>query len=250
MSETTGIIRLSPTGSHGLTPLAIDAADFQTPPEAQNLHVCFADETLGLSVGVWDTTSMQEAFGPYPGDEFIVVLEGAFRLLDNTGAGVAAKAGQCVAIRNGIPVSWRQDGYLKKFYMTYKDPRATSPQGLTAEGGVIVLSPEMSLTDADLMEDTSTPQRDRNLFSNAHGNFEVGLWDTQVLNTELEPFPYHEMAQILEGEVSLTEADGRRHHFTAGDVFFIPAGTPCIWHVPTYLRKFYAALDPANRPGE
>lgn len=248
MGDTTGIIRLQANGPEGLTPLPIDPAEFETPPEAQNLHVYFADANLGLTVGVWDSGPMQEAFGPFPGDEFIVVLEGAFRVLDGSGAGVSAKAGQCATLRNGIPVSWQQDGYVRKFFMTYNDPRAATPQEPPAEGGVIVLSPDVTLTDAELMEDTSTPQRDRNLFSNDLGNFDVGLWDTQVLNTPLEPFPYHEMAQVLEGEVYLTEADGTRHHFTAGDVFFISAGTPCIWHVPKYLRKFYAALDPANRP--
>lgn len=248
MRDRTGIIRLHANGPEGLAPLPIDPAEFETPPEAQALHVYFADADLGLTVGVWASSPMQESFGPFPGDEFIVLHEGAFHVLDGSGAGVAAKAGQCAAIRNGIPVSWQQDRSVRKFFMTYNDPRAAAPQGLTAEGGVIVLSPDMTLTDAELMEDTSTPQRDRNLFSNDLGNFDVGLWDTQVLNTELEPFPYHEMARILEGEVYLTEADGTRHHFTAGDVFFIPAGTPCIWHVPKYLRKFYAALDPANRP--
>lgn len=248
MRDRTGIIRLHANGPEGLTPLPIDPAEFETPPEAQALHVYFADADLGLTVGVWDSSPMQEAFGPFPGDEFIVLHEGAFHVLDGSGTGVSAKAGQCAAIRNGIPVRWQQDGSVRKFFMTYNDPRATASQGLTAEGGVVVLSPDMTLTDAELIEDTSTPQRDRILFSSDLGNFDVGLWDTQVLNTKLEPFPYHEMAQVLEGEVTLTEADGTRHHFTAGDVFFIPAGTPCIWHVPKYLRKFYAALDPANRP--
>ncbi|MBW4974385.1 DUF861 domain-containing protein [Roseovarius mucosus] len=250
MRDNTGIIRLHANGPDGLTPVAVDPAEFDTPPEAQNLHIYFADPALGLNVGVWQSAPMQEAFGPFPGDEFIVMLEGAFGLRDGagTGVGAGAKAGQCAAIRNGIPVSWHQDGSVRKFFMTYNDPRAAAPQDLTAKGGLTTLSPEMTLTDAELMEDTSTPQRDRILFSNDLGNFDVGLWDTQVLNTELEPFPYHEMAQVLEGEVYLTEADGTRHHFTAGDVFFIPAGTPCIWHVPSYLRKFYAALDPENRP--
>ncbi len=248
MRDNPGIIRLNPNGPAGLTPVAIDPAEFETPPEAHTLHVYFADADLGLTVGVWYSTPMQEAFGPFPGDEFIVLQEGAFKLRDAAGASMGAKAGQCAAIRNGIPVSWQQDGTVRKFFMTYNDPRAAAPQNLTAEGGMTVLSPEMRLTDAELMEDTSTPQRDRILFSSDLGNFDVGLWDTQVLHTELEPFPYHEMAQVLEGELYLTEADGTRHHFTTGDVFFIPAGTPCIWHVPKYLRKFYAALDAANRP--
>ncbi|MEO1198672.1 MAG: cupin domain-containing protein [Pseudomonadota bacterium] len=229
--------------------MTLDPADFHTLPSEQNVHVYFENEELGMSVGVWDTTTMQEAFGPYPGDEFILVLDGAFEMLDGDGKGVPAKAGQSVIFRNAIPVSWKQDGYLKKFYVTYLDPRAETPQGLSAEGGIITLEPDMVLTDADLLTGTSTPQREKVFFKNDHGNMEAGLWDTQTLHTDMEPFPWHEFAQVLDGHVTLVEEDGTEQSFAPGDVFFVPAGTVCSWRVSTYLRKFYAALDPSIRPG-
>ena len=248
MTQPTGIIRFEPNGPDGLTRMELSADDFHTMPSEQNVHVYFEDPELGMSAGVWDTTTMQEAFGPYPGDEFILVLDGQFQMLDENGHGVPARKGQNVIFRNGIPTSWKQDGYLKKFYITYMDPRADTPQIESAAGGVIVLDPDSQLSDADLLENTSTPQRERVFFENLHGNFEVGLWDTQTLSTELEPFGYHEFAHVLEGEVTLREADGTEHHFKSGDVFFVPAGTLCSWHVPRYLRKYYAALNPAIRP--
>ncbi|WP_306116029.1 MULTISPECIES: cupin domain-containing protein [unclassified Roseovarius] len=249
MKSRQRIVRLSPNGPDGLDPMTLDPADFATPPEAQNVHVYFQDDELGLSVGVWDTTTMQEAFGPYPGDEFIVVLEGHFRMLDADGDGVPAQQGQSVIFRNGAPVSWKQDGYLKKFYITYLDPRAPTPAVECANGGIIALDPDQTLTDADLLTDTRTPQREKVFFTNDHRNFEVGLWDTQTLQTEMAPFESHEFCQVLDGEVTLTEDNGTAHHFKTGDVFFVPAGTVCAWNVPAYLRKYYATLDPSIRPG-
>jgi len=249
MAAEARIKRFEVNGPDGLKPMTLNPADFHTVPREQNLHVYFDDPELGMSVGVWDTTTMQEAFGPYPGDEFILVLEGGFKMLDASGDGVPAKTGQSVIFRNGIPVSWKQDGYLKKFYITYLDPRAETPQIDSAEGGVQTLDADMQLTDAHLLPDTTTPQREQVFFKNDHGNMEVGLWDTQAMQTEMAPFPWHEFTQVLDGEVTLTEPGGIAQTFRAGDVFFIPAGTVCGWDVPKYLRKFYAALDPSIRPG-
>ncbi|MCR9127016.1 MAG: cupin domain-containing protein [Rhodobacteraceae bacterium] len=246
------IYRFDPEGEGGLTPMTLDPADFHDMPAAQNVHVYYQDDELGMSAGVWDTTPMQEAFGPYPGDEFIIVLDGHFDMMDSadgSGRNVACKKGQGVIFRNGIPISWKQHDYLKKFYITYMDPRAETPLGLAAEGGVIALDPDITLTDADMMDTDTSVQRDRIMFTNDHGNFTVGMWDTQTMHTTPEPFPWHEFAQVLEGEVFLTGADGVEHRFGPGEVFFIPAGTITAWRVPQYLRKFYAALDPSIRPG-
>lgn len=81
------VIRLNregPAGS-GLTKMELDPADFQSDLPEQYLHIYFQDDVLGLTVVVWTTTSMQEAFGPYPGDEFMCVLEGQVAMVDSAG---------------------------------------------------------------------------------------------------------------------------------------------------------------------
>ncbi len=252
MNTQLQLVRLEPKGPDGLRPMDLSPYEFHSRPEQQNLHVYFEDEDLGMSVGVWDTTPMQEPFGPYPGDEFIVVLDGHFDMMDTvdgSGHNVACKKGQSVIFRNGVPVSWKQHDYLKKFYITYTDPRAEVPNGLSAEGGIQALDPNFTLTNADILPDTTIKQREKVLFENDHGNFEVGCWDTDAFTSDVEPFPYHEFGQILEGEAVLTDAEGAEHVFKPGDCFFIPAGTPLGWHVPKYLKKYYAALDPTIRPG-
>lgn len=253
MSAPRKVIRFDPDGPDGLKPMTLNPDDFHAVPDEQTLHVYFEDHDLGLSAGVWTTTPMQERFGPYPGDEFIYVLDGHFDMMDRadgSGSNIPCAKGQSVIFRNGVPISWKQHDTLKKFYITYTDPRVATPAGLSADGGIQTLDPNLRLTDSDLLPGTSTPQREQIYFTNDHGNFEVGLWDTQALSTELEPFPWHEFAQVLEGEVTITEQDGVQQTFVAGDVFFVPEGTVCAWQIPRYLRKFYAALNPSIRPGD
>lgn len=252
MTNPLSIIRFERDGPDGLKPMDLDPADFHTMPDQQTLHVYFEDAELGMSAGVWETTPMQEAFGPYPGDEFIFVLDGHFDMMDTedgSGENVTCAKGQSVIFRNGIPVSWKQHDVLRKFYITYMDPRAETPVGLEAKGGVQALDADMTLSDADLLEDTEAKQRERVLFLNDHGNFEVGLWDSGAFTTEVAPAQVHEFVQVLDGSVSLTDANGTRHDFVKGDIFFIPAGAQCSWHVSDYVRKYYAILDPAIRPG-
>ncbi len=248
MTSQLRIHRLVADPPAGLSPLPIDPADFQTVPDSQNWHVAFSDPDLGLNVGVWDTTAMQEALGPYPGDEFIFVLEGAFEMRDASGAGVPAKAGQCVLFRNGAPLSWTQQGYLRKLFLLYDDPRAARPGSEPAEGAVTTHETTAELTQADQVPDSPTQERDRELFRNAHGNMTAGLWDTGPFTSEMGPFPHHELCHVTGGEAILTEPDGTAHTFRAGDTFFIPKGANCAWHVTEYMKKYYVILDPSIRP--
>lgn len=252
MSETPKIIRLSASGADGkgLMPLDLDAEDFQSPLPEQHYHLYFSDPEIGLNIGVWDTTTMQEAFGPYPGDEFILVLDGAFAMIDGKGEATEGKAGEMVAFRNGAPMSWKQEGYLKKFYLTLLDPDAETPAIDNADGAVIVVDPATRLTDADILsEDDSTGsgaiEREVTFFENDAGTMSVGLWDCQAFEgNEMEPFPCHELVVMAEGEVTIKEPGGIAQTFKTGDVFFVPMGTICSWHVPNYIRKFFAAVEP------
>ena len=254
MSNELRVMRLQPDGPEGvgLEKMQLDPDDFQSELPEQYIHVYYEDEQLGLSVGVWTTTSMQEAFGPYPGDEFMWVLEGRVAMMDADGEATKARQGETFCIRNAIPISWKQVGFLRKFFMTYANPDAEVPSIDSADGGVMVL-------DADSIETAMSPMKTTEpfvivgekplqhahvLFTNDAGNYFVGMWDSISFDSEMRPFPWHEMVQLLEGEVEITEADGTSHRFSAGDAFFIPMGTVCRWRVDGYVKKFYAILDP------
>ena len=84
MPSRRNIIRLEPFGptETRMQQMQLEPEDFQSEMPVQHIHIYYEDESLGLSVGVWDTTSMEEVFGPYLGDEFMWVLEGQVSMID------------------------------------------------------------------------------------------------------------------------------------------------------------------------
>lgn len=251
MPMTPRVIRLEQNGPQGagLASLGLDHADFQSPLPDQSSHVYFTDPALGLNVGNSETTTMQEAFGPYPGDEFMLVLTGASSMLEAKNTGVPAKAGDLVAFRNRAPMSWKQDGYLKKFCLTLRQPEVEPAAIKTAEGDVVVIDPATEFTDDNILADSEgtgsgAVEREVILFTNDAGTMTVGLWDCQALDgagTSL--FPCHEFVVMAAGEVTIREPGGIAQTFGPGDAFFVPQGTPFSWHVPHYIRKFFAAVE-------
>lgn len=241
-----GIMRLERDGppESGLARMTLDPADFQSPLPEQSIHVYFEDPKIGLSVGVWTTTDMQETFGPYPGDEFMLVLEGRVEMVDGAGHAVSIETGQSFVLRNAIPISWRQVGPMRKFFLLLNDPAAPVPQLDSAEGGVIVLD-ENALAAAAQPEAESIgggAQRDAHVFTNDAGTMTVGLWESTAFESAMQPFGVHEFCQILQGRVAITEEDGTRHDFEAGDVFFVPRGCVCSWAADGPVRKYYAQV--------
>lgn len=237
----------------GLVKMDLDPADFQSDLPDQHLHLYYSDDDLGLSVGVWTTTDMQEAFGPYPGDEFMWVREGQVAMIDGDGNSTPVKQGETFCIRNAIPISWKQEGFLRKFFMTYDNPKAETPKIESADGGVMVLDPaaltagleKLETTDPFEISGDEPVQYDNILFTNDAGNMFVGMWDSTAFVSEMKPFPSHEMVQLLEGEVTITEENGTAHDFKAGDAFFIPQGTVCSWKADGYIKKYYSIVDPS-----
>ncbi|MEM7522320.1 MAG: cupin domain-containing protein [Pseudomonadota bacterium] len=239
------VIRLAPDGppGDGLAPMAVDPADFQTAPAEQRIHVYYEDEAKGFAVGIWTTTDMQEAFGPYPGDEFMVVLEGRVEMLDSAGAATPVETGEAFATRNGAPLGWRQVGFLKKAFLLMSCGDDSDP--IDGEG-VFVARPTPgahALADAEEMIGGGR-QREATLYRNDRGDMEAGIWETTAFESEVAPFTVHEFAHIIEGEATITETDGKAHRFAAGESLFIPAGTICGWRSETGLRKYFAAVSP------
>lgn len=226
------IIRLEPNGpaDSELLPLALESEDFQSNLPEQKWHIYYEDSKLGLTVGVWTTTTMQEAFGPYPGDEFMHILEGKVILLDGENNELSVNQSETFVVRNGIPISWKQEGFCRKFFMTYSAPDADVPNLETAAGGIKTLD-ENQLTEA---------------FINDTGNMRVGTLETEAHETAMVSFPSYEFSQIVSGNIAITEEDGTVHHFSSGDCFFIPAGTVCSFKSDAKVRKFYCTLSPLN----
>jgi uncharacterized cupin superfamily protein len=208
-----GILRIDPYRA-AMEPLELDPAGFQSPLPVQHYHLIFEDEEIGLAVGIWDTTTMQETFGPYPGDEFITVLDGGFAMVDAAGETLAVgRTGDSVTFRNGIPTSWKQEGYLRKIYLTLVPPGAAPPAIESATGGVNVL-PGVPAAGGEA----------KTLYRNDAGTMTVTLRQHDATALPAMRTGAHELCRILTGEMVFTDAEGQAHVFAAGDHVFLPAG--------------------------
>lgn len=237
----------------GMPEMECDPADFASELPTQTVHEYYADEELGMSVGVWTTSTMQEAFGPYPGDEFVWLLEGGFSMVDGENRELGRyHQDDCVYFRNAAPVSWVQQGHLRKFYITYLNPKRKVPTGVPAKGAVAAVDPAITARQMSVLEDTDPfiiegdlpLQRDYNYFTNDTEDMFVGIWDSTPFESTMAPFPTHEFVRLLEGEITILEEDGTAHEFSAGDCFFIPMGTVCSWKTTAYVKKLYAMVVP------
>jgi uncharacterized cupin superfamily protein len=225
MTQTPRPIRIDPDRTR-LEPLDLDPGSFQSALPVQHYALFFADEDIGLAVGIWDTTTMQEAFGPYPGDEYITVLDGHFAMVDAADAPLAAaRAGDSVTFRNGAPSSWKQDGYLRKVYLTLQDPKGATPEVARAEGAFQVLD-QTRLPLGSPGPDGVTREV---IFRNDLGTMTVTLCGFPAHALPPAPCPTHRLVRVLSGAITLTGATFPPDRFDAGAHVFVPKAATCGW---------------------
>ena len=155
-------------------------------------------------------------------NEFMIVLEGAVTIVDARDRAVTIKAGESFLIPKGLPCVWRQDGYMRKFFVIFDDAsgNAAGPGGA---GGAAPRSAGRAERPATARRRScwrapAPTQHDKQYFADLTAQWTVGVWDSTAYHRKTISFPRHELMHILEGEVTLTEeggpaADlqGRRH---------------------------------------
>ncbi|MGB0936893.1 MAG: cupin domain-containing protein [Colwellia sp.] len=209
----------------------LEQSMFASSLPVQHSHDDFEDEDLGLYVGVWDTTDMVEAAGPYACHEFMTVIEGSVDIKNNvTGKIETVVAGQSFVIPKDYDCQWQQTGYLRKFYVIY-EPEDEQPS-TEQPSGIVIISENKAIA----WQETSDGHRKKVLFSNESGTFVSGVWNTNGLETGEIQFPYNEFFTIKTGNIVCTEIVGDKtieHEFKCGSSVFIPKDTACSWKIST-----------------
>lgn len=79
-------------------------------------------------------------------------------------------------------------------------------------------------------------------FVHPSGQMNVGIWDCQAGQWEIESHPNNELCVILEGEVNVTDETGASHDFKPGDAFVLPEGMKAVWTVKKYVKKIFVVV--------
>ena len=225
------IVRLSasPAG-FGQQQDPLEPQMFASDMPVQHTHLYYEDDESGLYIGVWDTTEMVEASGPYACDEFMWLLEGEVEIKNcKTGALEKVQAGEAFVIPKGYDCQWHQAGYLRKFFVIWEHPEEGMPQSPIVEG--IVKFPA-----------SGVGENDRVCYQDSSARFTAGILQHDSLASEMCGMPYNQFVYVREGGVSLSDEEGVSHTFEAGDAFFVPQGTVCRWHSEAAGNAFYVTV--------
>ncbi|MFT6286743.1 MAG: putative cupin superfamily protein [Alcanivorax sp.] len=241
------IIRLD-SNPEGFGETADDLTEelFESSLPTQHSHEYFADDDLGLYVGVWDTDEMIETAGPYACDEFMWLIEGEAEIKNSkTGTSEKAKAGDAFIIPKAYNCQWLQKGYLRKFFVIYEHPEEPLPDAPSHEG-IIIPKADTQLTAITAKTPfalaAGATATESICYTDNTSRFVSGTWHSEAFEAPPRPFPHHEFFLVHDGSIYLTDEAGVEHVFTAGEAFFIPQGVICSAQVSDSVTIFFARL--------
>lgn len=230
----------------------IDPASLEAGAPLQRGHIYHQDEAAGYMAGVWDCTAMTGRFEPYGVNEFMLLLEGSVTMVVADGREVSVNAGQTFVLPKGLPCQWKQEGYVRKYFVIFADPGGAPPADPDALSVILPLpaGPSGGLSQAQIADPSIflgeiPTQHNHVYFQDSSGQMTVGLWTSTPFETAATPFRRNEFMYLLEGSVTLTDGDGVKHHFQAGDSAYVPMGAVRGWKSTGLVRKIYTIFQPA-----
>ena len=207
--------------------------NLETEPPIHSSHLYVNDEAQGIKIGVWECTPHTGKMGPFPVNEFMILLEGSVTMLEKDGREVTARAGEAFVVPMGAVCQWKQSEPVRKYFAIQSDaPNVTrlgagQPQAVTKAPTAAVgkRSGQSHETPADLPF-----QAGDTIYNDADRGYSLGTWG--VLATDARPrvSQFHQMLRIEAGALTLTDEDGATETFEAGDTVLITPGKAITWN--------------------
>jgi uncharacterized cupin superfamily protein len=247
---SSNIIRLEPNGprgelEHRAFPMELLA--FGQAP-IQRGYRYLEDTEHGVFMSVWDSTPVTLKFHTFPRYEFFRVLDGSVTIIDAAGRESTFRAGDCFIFPQGLKSQWKQSEYFRKYAVGFTDASAKDPADPTILA-VVRLDPDGPLDEAanrhaEEFLGPVPPQHDCQWFADPTGQLTARVWDSTACHSKPRSAPCQEWMRILAGSVTLTDAAGTAHRFTAGDSYVVPLGTVYSWRCHAYLRTIRCTFEP------
>ena len=224
----------------------IDPNDIASGDPVQRGHVYFSTAEERLTAGVWDCTPYEEHRGPYPVDEFMILLDGSLDIENEDGSTQTFRAGEGFYIPRGTIMTWKQSEYLRKFWVIHDHADAQpAVAGLRAQRlDASAPVPSMGELDPAPFERAPDSMGMNLLYQDPDGKFIVGIWDCSPMKRPPTTIERSELMHIIEGRGTITNADGVVFEFQAGDTFLVPVGMGYQWENTEYVKKLFCSYTP------
>ena len=213
--------------------------------EPQQTGHTFLDTASSIfSSGVWHCTAYEQVPGPYDVDLFTIVLDGSIIIRHESGDERRFRAGETFFIPKGVPLTWKQDEPVLTYYAIHDDPEVPlEAQSATLADPKADLPP---ITEHDpAMYESAVPEMGwLTLYKDPTARFQVGVWDCSPMKRVATTIERSELMHIIEGNGSITNADGEVFSFKKGDTFMVPVGMGYQWQNDSYVRKIFCSYTP------
>ena len=196
-----------------------------TPPGED--VVLFGSADGRFTAGLW-RRPIREGAMTRPFHEVSVIIDGIVEVVDPDGTVHRAEPGDILVTPRGSEGTWRCVTDVKKFW-------AICETDELAPGTFVVRPGQLE------WESTETGQ-EVTAWRSADGRFSCGYWRSEPEEGPMEP-AFHELMQIIEGEVAVTTGDGIKLEIGPGDSLIVPSGTRSVWSSRSPVLKFWAVYE-------
>jgi uncharacterized cupin superfamily protein len=172
---------------------------------------------------------MIEAAAPYAMDEFMVVIEGAAVIRNNTtNTSETILAGESFIIPREYDCQWQQTGYLRKFYVIADKSLTDENSKPTAKG--IVKFP------------TKTDLGNNVYYKSADQQFVAGAFKGNIAESPITTISTRRFIYLKSGYLTLRDTHLTEYHFKAGDAFLL-TGTQVFCRASEEISHHYVELS-------
>lgn len=245
----TRFIRLAQDGAGGLEDWgAMPSEELVAGTGQQHGRLWLDDADTGLMVGVWHCTPMTGRMDAWSTNEVMVLLDGAVTIDHADGSSLAVSKGEAFFIPKGTLCSWRQDVDLKKFFVIHSDASGLSATDATSlKARKIDFGATLAPTDgppASLLIGSAPICHEDVAFTDLTGQLSAGVWSATPYTRKAVASARHELMHVIEGEMTLSDGNGREETFVTGDTCFVPKGATAGWSSVAPVRKLFASFTP------
>ena len=220
------------------------AADTATPPAGDWLS---ARSPLALPEGpvTIDLLRLDEGSGQIaalPGDEFVIVLQGALAIRHEDAA-LSLGKDQSGVVPGGIAFVWTAAPDTRAIVMRCASGPAGADAPLTIDEAATLIPSGAPL--AELLVGPTPACRSFTDYRSANGEFLCGTWDSTPYHRLPMRYRHYELMHLLIGAVTFVDEAGRSGTFHTGDIFLVEQGAECSWDSTVDVKKVFAIYRPA-----
>ena len=203
------------------------------PVQQGHLYDEIAD--IDYSVGVWDCTAFVDKPGPYPVDEFMLLLEGSVQMIMPDGSQITVNQGDAFVIPKGLVCQWKMPVTVRKIFMILDGAAPTNTENASLH----------RITVPDLATRHRPPPGalicSETHFLNHDSRMRVCINSYEAMQRSHTPTQGRHMIHVLEGAV--TFSDDPAYHFGQGESLYLRPGDDLNWTIAGGTRLLIATCD-------